>query len=89
MVADKYSIVTRWHEPSQSVLNTGQKACQIQKSILNYNLPASKCLSMPPPKRISGYTEMNRILFTFHTQAHISIFISVTEMHSYSRDFTA
>lgn len=26
VAADKYSIVTCWHEPSQSVLNTGQKA---------------------------------------------------------------
>lgn len=26
VAADKYSIVTCWHEPSLSVLNTGQKA---------------------------------------------------------------
>lgn len=26
VAADKYSIVTCWREPSQSVLNTGQKA---------------------------------------------------------------
>lgn len=35
VAADKYSIVTCWREPSQSVLNTGQKPWQIQKSILN------------------------------------------------------
>lgn len=91
VAADKYSIVTCWHEPSQRVVNTGQKAWQIQKSILNYNLHASKLLSMPP-KRISlffpGYIRMGRILFTLYTQTHSRVSISDTEMHSYFWDFT-
>lgn len=78
VAADKYSIVTCWHEPSPSVLNTGQKARQIQKSILNYNLHASDSLPLPP-KRISfsfpDYMGKDRILFTFYPQTHISVFI--------------
>ena len=70
VAADKSSIVTCWREPSQNVLNTGQKAWQIQESILNYNLHASKLLPMPP-KRISlffaGSIGTDRISFTFYT----------------------
>lgn len=69
MAADKHSIVTCWREPVHSGLDTGQKARQIPKSVLNYNLPASKSLSRPPERIyffFSSYIEMNRILFTFH-----------------------
>lgn len=78
VAADKDRIVTCWHEPSPSILNTGQKARQIQKSTLNYNLHATHSLPLPP-KRISfsfpDYMGMDGILFTFYPQIHISVFI--------------
>lgn len=79
VAADKYSIVTCWHEPSPStILNAGQKAQRIQKSILNYNLHASDSLPLPP-KRISfsfpDYMGNDRILFTFYPQTHVSVLI--------------